>query len=150
MDDNKHQPDKHQSDAEAPTARILRYSLALVMLWFGALKLRPSGSTVEALAGDTIHQLTAGRVAPTHAVVALGAVESALGLALLSGRALRPTLAVMGLHLIGASSPLVVFPRRSFRRPWEPTLEGHYIVKNAVLAAAGLELASRAGRRRRD
>ena len=137
------------SDAETPAARILRYSLGFVMLWFGALKLRPSGSAVEELAGDTIYSLTAGRVSPHRAVVVLGVVESVLGVALLSGRMLRTTLAVMGLHLIGASSPLVVFPRRCFRRPWEPTLEGHYILKNAVLAAAGLELAARAGRKRR-
>ncbi len=53
----------------------------------------------------------------------------------------------MGLHLAGASSPLVVFPRRCFTRPWRPTLEGQYIVKNVVLAAAGLELAARTRRR---
>lgn len=132
------------AERQGPT--FLRLALALVFLWFGALKLRPGGNAIEDLAGDTIHRLTLGRVHPRRAVFALGVVECGVGLGMLSRRTVRPALVVMAFHLLGTSSPLAVFPRRCFDRPWAPTVEGQYIVKNTVLAAAGFELLSRSQR----
>ena len=129
--------------------RLLRWALAFVFVWFGALKLLSERGPAEDLAGKTVHRMSGGRISEPRGIIAVGLLECAVGLALLSGRMLRVTLAMMALHLLGASSPLVLFPRRCFRRPWAPTLEGHYIIKNIVLVTAGFELVSR-GRRSRS
>lgn len=43
------------------------------------------------------------------------------------------------LQLPGTVMPLVLFPAETFTRvPFAPTLEGQYIIKNLVLAAAAL------------
>lgn len=128
---------------------LLRWSLAVVFVWFGALKFGAGQSAAEDLAAQTIERLTGGRVGPGPGLRILAFVECAVGLGMLSRRLLRPTLALMAFHLVGASSPLVILPRRCFRRPWAPTLEGQYIIKNAVLAAAGFVLASSVPRRER-
>ncbi|MGE3962374.1 MAG: hypothetical protein AB7F65_11905 [Dehalococcoidia bacterium] len=133
------------SEHEGP--RALRLALALVYLWFGALKLRPAASAAEELAGRTVQRLTGGHVGVQSGARAIGILECVIGVLLLNRAMSRPAVALIPLHLLGASSPLVVFPRRCFRRPWIPTLEGQYILKNAVLAAAAFELVAR-GRRR--
>ena len=139
-----HDADEELADVSAQAGpRLLRLALALVYLWFGALKLRPTGSPAEELAGRTVRKLTRDRVGVRRGAMSIGVAECVIGILLLSRRLALPALVLIPLHLLGASSPLVVFPRRCFRRPWLPTLEGQYILKNAVLAAAAFELVSR-------
>jgi uncharacterized membrane protein YkgB len=129
------------SQREGP--RLLRLTMAIVYLWFGAMKLRRGRSDAEDLAGTTINRLTRDRISVTQGAFALGVLECAIGLGLLNSRLTRPTLALIPLHLVGAASPFVVLPRRCFHSPGVLTMEGQFIVKNGVLAAAAFELLSR-------
>lgn len=118
---------------------VLRVSLGVVFLWFGALKLVPGLSPAQDLAGRTIEQLTLGLVPPEVAVPVLAAWEVLIGLGLLAGRFLRATLALLALQMLGALTPLLLFPGETFTAfPAAPTLEGQYIIKNVVLIAAGM------------
>ena len=74
---------------------LLRVSLGLVYLWFGALKFFPGMSPAQDLAGRTIASLCFGLVPAENAVPLLAAFETAIGLALISGRWLRLTLLLL-------------------------------------------------------
>lgn len=118
---------------------ITRISLGIVYLWFGALKFVPEWSPASLLAARTIADLTLGAVGPGVALPLLATWESAIGLGLLSGRFLRVTLLLLFLQLPGTVLPLFFYPAETFSIiPFAPTLEGQYIIKNLVLAGAGL------------
>ena len=118
---------------------LLRVSLGVVFLWFGALKFFPGLSPAQTLAGTTIATLSFGMVSPGVAVPVLAAWECLIGLGLIVGYALRATLFLLWLQMIGTVTPLFLFPHECFTVvPIAPTLEGQYIIKNLVLVSAGL------------
>jgi uncharacterized membrane protein YphA (DoxX/SURF4 family) len=118
---------------------VLRISLGIVFLWFGALKLVSGLSPAEDVAARTIEQLTFGLVGPAVSVPVLGAWEALIGLGLLSGRFLRATLLLLAVQMAGTFAPLLLFPEETFTRfPIAPTLEGQYIIKNIVLIGAAM------------
>lgn len=124
---------------------ILRISLGVVFLWFGFLKFFPGVSPAQNLAGDTIALLTFGLVPAGTALFILAAWESLIGLGLLSGFFLRGTLLLLWLQMLGAMTPLFLFPDDCFRSfPLVPTLEGQYIIKNLVLISAGIVIGATA------
>lgn len=119
--------------------RLLRISLGVVFLWFGALKFFPGSSPAESLAGSTMAVLSLGLVTPAAALMILAVWESLIGIGLLSGRALRVTLLLLWVQMLGTVTPLVLFPELCFTVvPLAPTLEGQYIIKNLVLVTAGI------------
>jgi uncharacterized membrane protein YphA (DoxX/SURF4 family) len=118
---------------------LLRVSLGLIFLWFGALKFFPGMSPAETLATDTMTLMTAGLLKPEVSIVILAAWECLIGLGLLTGRALRLTLLLLFLQMPGTITPLFLFPEITFQQfPFVLTIEGQYIVKNLVLVSAGL------------
>lgn len=118
---------------------LTRVALGVVFLWFGAIKLVPGWSPAAELATRTVTKLTFGVVPPEISLPVLALWEVAIGLGLLSGRALRATLLLLFLQMPGTLLPLVFFPRETFTIfPIAPTLEGQYILKNLVLVGAAL------------
>jgi len=110
-----------------------------VFLWFGLLKFFPGLSPAQDLATRTIEQLTLGAVGPDVSLPILATWESLIGLGLLSGRFLRATLFLLAVQMLGAATPLLLFPAETFTRfPHAPTLEGQYIIKNVVLVGAAM------------
>ena len=54
---------------------------------------------------------------------------------------MRATLLLLAVQMIGTLTPLVLFPGEVFTRiPYAPTLEGQYIIKNAVMISAAIVL----------
>jgi len=120
---------------------LLRISLGIVFLWFGALKFFPGLSPAQDLAARTIEKLTLATVHPNVSVPLLAAWESLIGLGLLVGIFMRATLFLLAVQMAGTLMPLVLFPSEVFTRiPYAPTLEGQYIIKNAVLISAAIVL----------
>lgn len=120
---------------------LLRISLGIVFLWFGALKFAPGLSSAQDLAARTIERLSGGLVGPSVSVPVLAAWECLIGLGLLSGAFLRAVLLLLAVQMLGTLTPLVLFPGEVFMRvPYAPTLEGQYIIKNAVLISAAIVL----------
>jgi len=119
--------------------RILRVSLGIIFLWFGMLKFFPGMSPATFLAGRTIEVLSLGAVSAKIGVMILAAWESAIGLGLIFAVAMRVTLLLLFVQMIGTIAPIFLFPQEVFVRfPYAPTLEGQYILKNLVLVAAGI------------
>jgi putative oxidoreductase len=121
---------------------ILRVSLGLVFLGFGVLKFFPGASPAEALVMRTIDTLTLGVIDGRNAVLLTALMECFIGLTLVTGKFLRTGLLVLGFSLVGIMSPLVLFFGDLF--PGTPTLEAQYVLKDIVLAAAGLVIAAKA------
>jgi putative oxidoreductase len=121
---------------------ILRVSLGLVFLGFGVLKFFPGASPAEALVMRTLDTLTLGIIDGRNAVLLTALMECFIGLTLVTGKFLRTGLLVLGLSLVGIMSPLVLFFGDLF--PGTPTLEAQYVLKDIVLAAAGLVIAAKA------
>ena len=118
---------------------LLRIALGVVFLWFGALKLVPNLSPAETLAGRTIEVLSLGIVRHDVAVPILGLWETAIGIGLITRIWLRVTLLLLFAQMVGTLTPLLLFPAETFARfPIAPTLEGQYIIKNAVLIAGAI------------
>src|SRR6476620_3067284 len=121
--------------------RLLRISLGIVFLWFGALKFFPGLSPASDLAARTIYALSFGAVSPSLSVPLLAAWECVIGVGLILGIFMRATLLLLALQMAGTLTPLFLFPAEVFTRiPYAPTLEGQYIIKNAVLISAAIVL----------
>lgn len=122
---------------------LLRLSIGLVFLWFGTLKLIPGWSPAEGLVGKTITAMSFGMVPAWLSVPLIGAWEVVIGLGLLSGKFLRAILLLLALQMVGTVTPLFLFPAETFTVvPVAPTLEGQYILKNAVLIAGAMVVGS--------
>ena len=117
---------------------LLRISLGVVFLWFGALKLTNSTPIADLIA-NTVRFLPASWFVP-----ALGGFEVVLGIALFVGRRMGVVAALMVAHLGGTFMVLVIQPEVVFQRdnPLLLTMTGEFVVKNVVLIAAGIVLAS--------
>lgn len=127
----------------AHSIALLRVSLGLVFLLFGALKFFPGLSPIEDLATRTTSALTFGLVPPSVGLVMIATLEVTIGLCFVSGKYLRVGVWLMGAQMIGAMSPLVLFPGELFSGLLHaPTLVAQYILKDVVLVAVGMVLAS--------
>jgi len=122
----------------APVA--LRLSLALVFLWFGALKI-VGASPVVGLISATLPWAD-----PHIAVGALGVFEAVLGVGLLTGRAQRLLLLALAAHLAGTFLTFLVAPGLMVQHhnPLLLTADGEFVLKNLVLITAALLLVTRA------
>lgn len=120
---------------------LLRISLGIIFLWFGALKFFSGLSPAYDLASRTIEALSFGTVHSNVSIPILAAWESLIGIGLLFGIFMRATLLLLAVQMAGTLMPLVLFPGEVFTRiPYAPTLEGQYIIKNAVLISAAIVL----------
>lgn len=117
---------------------LLRVSLGLVFIWFGALKLT-NATPVGELVANTVPFLPANVFVP-----ALGLFEVLLGLGLLIGRRLEIVALLMVAHLSGTFLVLVTQPSVAFMHgnPLMLSMTGEFVVKNVVLISAGLVLAT--------
>lgn len=119
---------------------ILRVSLGLVFLGFGALKFIPGASPAQDLAVRTVDKLSLGLVSGRVALFVTALAECFVGMTLISGKLLRTGLIVLAASMVGILSPLVLFFTDLF--PGAPTLEGQYVLKDIVLVAAGMVIAA--------
>jgi putative oxidoreductase len=118
----------------APLA--LRVSLALVFVWFGALKI-VGDSPVSTLIAATVPWVP---IAVMMAI--LGWVEVVIGLSLLIGWPRRLTLVALTAHLSGTFLTFIVAPQLMVRHgnPLLLTSDGEFVLKNVVLIASALVL----------
>lgn len=122
---------------------LLRVSLGVVFLGFGALKLFPGVSPAENLVKATTNSLTFGLIPGSVALAGVAVLECVIGVCLISGRAVRAAIYLLGILLVGILSPVVLLAPRLFSGPHHaPTLEGQYVLKDVILAAATLVVAA--------
>lgn len=117
---------------------LLRGSLSVTFVWFGALKLAGEPT----LPASLIAAITPF-VDPDLSVPLVGAFEIALGAGLLIGRGMLVVLGAAALQLSGTFLVLLLRPDVAFvdGNPLLLSVEGEYVVKNLVLLAATASLA---------
>ena len=126
--------------ASIPAARI---AIAIVFIWFGALKVigvSPASTLVGNLLAKTMPLIPAGIF-----VVSFGVFEMIIGFAFLLPRLDRIAIGFLAVHLCMTFLPLVLLPHEVWTGWFIPTLEGQYIIKNLVIAAAAMSIAARVG-----
>ncbi len=116
---------------------ILRVAVAVVFVWFGALKLFDASPAAELVAA------TVYVVPPSVFVPVLGLWEVLIGLCLLYRPLIRLGILLLFLQLPGTFLPLVILPGVVYTAaPYALTVEGQYIVKNLVIIGAALVIGS--------
>jgi len=113
--------------------RLLRWSVGVVFIWFGALK-TVGMSPAQELVARTVYWFP-----PDVFIPILGWWEVAIGLGLLIRPLARLAIALLFLQMPGTFLPLVLLPDICFTSiPFGLTIEGQYIVKNLVLISAAI------------
>ncbi|QSG08031.1 hypothetical protein [Halapricum desulfuricans] len=116
---------------------MLRVSVAVVFIWFGALKVLDVSPAAE-LVASTVYV-----VPPEVFVPVLGVWEMLIGLFLLYRPLIRAGIFLLFLQLPGTFLPIVLLPEVVFTTvPYALTVEGQYIVKNLVIIGAALAIGS--------
>ena len=116
---------------------LLRLSLGVVFLWFGALKVAGVSPVTELVAG------TVPWFDPSWFVPLLGIVESALGVALIGGWWSAAVGTLLAAHLAGTFLVMLMQPSVAFQHgnPLLLTTDGEFVLKNIVLLSAALMVA---------
>lgn len=127
--------------------RLLRWSLAIIFIWFGVLK--PFGlSPAEPLVLKTVDWLPV--LSPRQWLGVIGWWEVAIGITFLFRSTLRLAIALLALQMVGTFMPLVMLSEITFqsgRYPYAPTMEGQYIIKNLLIISAALVVGGTVRRR---
>ena len=120
---------------------LLRISIGIIYIWFGALKYFPNLSPADHLAKDTIHIITFGLISDSLSIILLAIWETVLGFLLIAGIWKRVAFYFLLLHLICTFVPLFCLSDISFTKiPYAFTLVGQYIVKNIIIICSALVL----------
>lgn len=115
---------------------LLRLAIGIVFVWFGAQKFFKDMSPAESLAVRTISKLCFYILADGAIRYGLAIFEVLIGVGIMFRLYLRTTLFLLFVHMLGAFTPLFLFPEEIFVRfPFFLSLEGQYIVKNIVILA---------------
>ncbi|MGP1272932.1 MAG: hypothetical protein ACTS22_06330 [Phycisphaerales bacterium] len=116
----------------------LRYSLAVIFVWFGLLK--PLGlSPAEPLVLMTVDWMPV--LSAEAWVSVIGWWEVAIGMMFLLRPMLRFAIGLLALQMVGTFLPLVIVPSATFqegRIPYGLTMEGQYIVKNLLIISSAM------------
>jgi uncharacterized membrane protein YkgB len=117
---------------------ILRIAIAIVYIWFGALKvigMSPAGELVE----KTVYWFR-----PEIFVPLLGICEVLIGIGLLIKKFIPMTIVLLLLHMAATFFPIFILQKACFDAfPYCPTLVGQYIIKNFVIISAAFVIAGK-------
>lgn len=114
-------------------AWAFRLSLAVIYIWFGALKMIPGGSPAEPLIRASVFWWDIHWFLPL-----LGLAEIIIGLSFLWPRMTRMMVILVSLHMLGASvTPFFTATDQLFVTfPFVWTLAGQYVFKNLLILCA--------------
>lgn len=119
---------------------VARFSIFLVFFWFGILKvfhLSPASPLAQALTQQTI-----GAQYFDAAFIVLAVLECLIGILFLFPKLTRIVIPLLLIHMVVVCSPLVLVPHYTWQAVFIPTLEGQYIIKNAVVIALAIGIAA--------
>ncbi len=120
-----------------PTAR---FGLFVVFFWFGFLKiigLSPASGLVQRLFEESINIMSFDTF-----LILFGVLECLIGLLFIIRGLERLVIPLLFIHMITTFGPLFLLPTETWSGFLVPTLEGQYIIKNLVIIAAAIGIAS--------
>lgn len=119
---------------------VARVSIFIVFFWFGFIKLiglSPASPLAQALTAKTI-----GLQYFDSLFFVLSLVECLVGVLFLFPKLTRIVVPLLLAHMVLVCSPLILLPDMIWQAPFVPTLEGQYIIKNAVVVAVAIGIAA--------
>lgn len=123
---------------EQHSINMMRIALAIIYVWFGALKIfgmSPAGELVE----QTVYWFK-----PEIFIPILGVSEVLIALGLLFKRFIPYTIPLLLLHMAVTFFPIFILKTICFDVfPYCPTLAGQYIIKNLILISGALVIAGK-------
>ena len=119
---------------------VARCALFVVFFWFGVLKLlgiSPANPLVSSLLEQTMPFMTFTTFIGLFAVY-----EMVIGVVFLIPRLERLAVALLIPHMLMTAMPLFLLTSMTWQGLFVPTLEGQYIIKNLVIIALAIGMAS--------
>lgn len=117
---------------------IARISLAVIFFYFGFLKIIGL-SPADDLALGFAEKMGMGAYA-IELFYFLAVIECIIGILIVVPHLTRIAIAIMVVHMLLVSSPLILYTEAVWEHLLVPNLEGQYIIKNAALVALALGL----------
>jgi len=117
-----------------------RVAIFVVYFYFGVLKvldLSPASPLARALTEKTI-----GLEHFHTAFIILAVVECVIGVMFLFPKLTRVVIPLLFVHMVVVCSPLIMVADLAWDKPFVPTLEGQYIIKNLVIFALAIGIAA--------
>ncbi|MBH1980455.1 hypothetical protein I8H83_02360 [Candidatus Saccharibacteria bacterium] len=121
---------------------IARFSIFLIFFWFGLIKvigLSPASPLAEALTARTV-----GIQYFDLLFYGLALIECVIGILFLFPKLTRIVIPLLLFHMALVCSPILLVPDMVWQQFAVPTLEGQYIIKNAVVIAVAIGIAASA------
>ncbi len=119
---------------------VARAAIFLIFFWFGFIKLlglSPAGPLAKALIDKTVG------LQYFHVLFfVLALLECVIGVLFLFPKMTRLVVPLLLVHMIIVCSPLLLVPHYTWQSFLVPTLEGQYIIKNAVVVAVAIGIAA--------
>jgi uncharacterized membrane protein YkgB len=116
---------------------LVRVSLGLIYIWFGALKFFPDLSPAESIARATIQFLTMDLIPLNIGYLILAIWEIGIGFLLVFNIYKKQVVIIAIIHLVFTFTPFFAFTDSTFdETPFSFTLLGQYIFKNIVLISS--------------
>lgn len=119
---------------------VARFGLFVVFFWFGILKvvgLSPASGLVQRLFENTVNFMSFDSF-----LIFFGVFECVIGILFLIKGAERIVIPLLFLHMVTTFGPLFLLPEETWSQFAVPTLEGQYIIKNLVIIASAMGIAS--------
>jgi len=119
---------------------LARLAIFVIYFYFGLLKLLG-----ESPATPLARAFTDKLIGASHfhvAFMVLAVFECVIGVLFLFPRLTRIVIPLLFIHMIIVCSPLFIVPHLAFVKPFVPTLEGQYIIKNLAIIALALGVAA--------
>ena len=119
---------------------LARLSIFLIFFWFGLIKLlgiSPASPLAIELTTKTI-----GMEYFDSLFIILAIFECIIGILFLLPKATRVVIPLLFVHMAIVCSPLLITPETTWQSAFVPTLEGQYIIKNAVVVAVAIGIAA--------
>jgi uncharacterized membrane protein YkgB len=119
---------------------VARGSIFLIFFWFGFIKLlglSPASPLAKALIDKTV-----GLQYFDALFFILALLECVIGVLFLFPKLTRVVVPLLLIHMLVVCSPLVLVPHYTWQSFLVPTLEGQYIIKNAVVIAVAIGIAA--------
>lgn len=119
---------------------VARGAIFVVFFWFGLVKilgLSEAGPLAEALVDKTV-----GNQYFDVLFLVLAGLECLIGVLFLLPKLTRVVIPLLLIHMLIVCSPLVLLPEYTWQSFMVPTLEGQYIIKNALVVAVAIGIAA--------
>ena len=128
--------------------KFARLAIFIIYFWFGLLKLigeSPASPMVKALFNQTIAKILPA-LDFNQFMIAFAIFEMLIGILFLIPKFDKIAIFLLAIHMIMTALPLLLVPAMVWLKPFVPTLEGQYIIKNLAIIGLALSIATQARR----